>query len=69
MVGQTLEVLVEGPGRKGNLQGRTRTNKLVHFEGGVDAGSFADVTVTGAHPHHLDGVLVPDLAEAAPASP
>jgi tRNA-2-methylthio-N6-dimethylallyladenosine synthase len=55
MVGRTFEALVEGEGRKGNLQGRTRTNKLVHFAGDFESGTFADVLVTCAHPHHLDG--------------
>jgi tRNA-2-methylthio-N6-dimethylallyladenosine synthase len=64
MVGLTWEVLGEGQGRKGNLQGRTRTNKLVHFAGELGSGMFADVLVTGAHPHHLDGELVRDLVEA-----
>ncbi len=68
MVGQTCEVLVEGEGRKGNLKGRTRTNKLVHFAGDVSPGTFLDVAVTGAHPHHMDGELVRDLVEAAPRS-
>jgi tRNA-2-methylthio-N6-dimethylallyladenosine synthase len=54
-VGERLEVLVEGEGRKGNLRGRTRTNKLVHAPGDVLAGSFADVEITEAHPHHLIG--------------
>jgi len=57
MLGQVFEVLVEGEGRKGNLKGRTRTNKLVHVEGDMEPGTFADVFVTGAHPHHLDGQL------------
>jgi len=52
--GRTVEVLVEGEGRKGGAQGRTRTNKVVHFEGEPRPGEFLDVTVTGAHPHHLD---------------
>jgi tRNA-2-methylthio-N6-dimethylallyladenosine synthase len=68
IVGETVEVLVEGEGRKGNRQGRTRTNKLVHFEGAHEAGTFADIVVTGAHPHHLDGTLVREFAEAAPRS-
>lgn len=59
MVGKTFEVLAEGEGRKGNLQGRTRTNKLVHFAGDLQPGRFADVSVTGAHPHHLNGERVP----------
>jgi len=68
LVGSTIEVLVEGEGRKGNLKGRTRTNKLVHFEGGLEPGRFTDVHVIGAHPHHLDGQRVRDLVEAAPRS-
>jgi tRNA-2-methylthio-N6-dimethylallyladenosine synthase len=66
LVGRTFEVLVEGEGRKGKLQGRTRTNKLIHFEGNVVAGTFADVAVTAAHPHHLDGTLARDFVGAAP---
>ena len=64
-VGRTEGVLVEGPSRKDDavLTGRTRQNKLVHFaapaEGGrIAAGSFADVTITSAAPHHLRGGLV-----------
>ena len=55
VVGETVEILVEGDGRKGRLQGRTRTNKVVHFDGAFAEGDFADVRVTQAHPHHLDG--------------
>jgi tRNA-2-methylthio-N6-dimethylallyladenosine synthase len=55
LVGRTAEVLIDGEGRKGNLRGRTRTNKLVHLPGELPPGTFADVLVTGAHPHHLDG--------------
>jgi tRNA-2-methylthio-N6-dimethylallyladenosine synthase len=58
MVGGTFEVLIEGEGRKGNLKGRTRTNKLVHAAGDCDPGTFAHVRVLAAHPHHLDGELV-----------
>jgi tRNA-2-methylthio-N6-dimethylallyladenosine synthase len=56
-VGRTVEVLVEGEGRKGGVQGRTRTNKIVHFDGVHGPGAFADVIVTNAHPHHLSGQL------------
>ena len=55
LVGRTVEVLVEGEGRKGRVQGRTRTNKVVHFDGTFAEGAFADVRIEGAHPHHLDG--------------
>ena len=63
-VGRTEDVLVEGPSRKdhGVLTGRTRQNKLVHFAAPADrriaAGSYADVAVTSAAPHHLRGELV-----------
>jgi tRNA A37 methylthiotransferase MiaB len=57
-------VLVEGSGRKGGAQGRTRTNKVVNFPGDAAPGSFADVRVTRAHPHHLVGELA---AAAVPA--
>jgi len=58
LVGARVEVLIEGEGRKGNLAGRTRANKLVHVGGERDVGSFADVRITEAHPHHLMGELV-----------
>jgi tRNA-2-methylthio-N6-dimethylallyladenosine synthase len=54
-VDREVEVLVDGQGRKGNLKGRTRTNKLVHAPGDLAPGSFANVVITEAHPHHLIG--------------
>ena len=60
-VGRRVEVLVEDAGsRKDPTRAttRTRTNKIVHVPAGRSSpGTFADVVVTGAHPHHLDGVL------------
>ena len=53
--GRTLEVLVEGTGRKGGVQGRTRTNKVVNFRGAASPGEFVDVAIARAHPHHLAG--------------
>ncbi len=53
--GLEVEVLVEGRGRKGGAQGRTRTNKVVNFEGHAAPGTFVDVRVTRGHPHHLVG--------------
>jgi tRNA-2-methylthio-N6-dimethylallyladenosine synthase len=58
LVGQSVEVLIDGRGRKGNLKGRTRTNKLVHVPGALPPGTFTDVLLTEAHPHHLAGHLV-----------
>jgi tRNA-2-methylthio-N6-dimethylallyladenosine synthase len=56
-VGRTVEVLIEGRGRKGNLEGRTRRNQLIHAEGDIPPGTFVEATVTRAHPHHLWGTL------------
>jgi tRNA-2-methylthio-N6-dimethylallyladenosine synthase len=58
LVGHSVEVLIDGEGRKGNLKGRTRTNKLIHLPGDLPPGTFAEVMVTTAHPHHLDGHLL-----------
>jgi tRNA-2-methylthio-N6-dimethylallyladenosine synthase len=60
-VGATEEVMVEGPSRKDPAvtTGRTRHNKLVHFRSPepLRPGSYAEVTVTAAAPHHLIGAL------------
>jgi tRNA-2-methylthio-N6-dimethylallyladenosine synthase len=62
LVGRTVEVLIEGEGRKGNLAGRTRTNKLVHLDGDEERGTFLHARITRAHPHHLMGTAVPTAA-------
>ncbi|MGH9089146.1 MAG: MiaB/RimO family radical SAM methylthiotransferase, partial [Acidimicrobiales bacterium] len=61
-VGRVEEVLVEGPSRRdaSMTTARTRQGKLVHFPppaGGITAGAFAEVEITGAAPHHLRGRL------------
>jgi tRNA-2-methylthio-N6-dimethylallyladenosine synthase len=61
-IGRNEEVLVEGPSKRDPAMhtGRTGQGKLVHFrpEGAPPApGSFAEVRVTGAAPHHLTGTL------------
>jgi tRNA-2-methylthio-N6-dimethylallyladenosine synthase len=61
-VGTTVEVLVEGTGRKGRAQGRTRTNRVVHVDGAHEPGTFLDVRIVSAHPHHLVGELVREPA-------
>jgi tRNA-2-methylthio-N6-dimethylallyladenosine synthase len=58
LVGRVEELLIEGDGRKGNLRGRTRTNKLVHAAGDLAAGAFTHARVSAAAPHHLTGELV-----------
>lgn len=59
-VGQTMEVLSEGPSRKRAdvATTRSRTGKLVHVAGRHPCGSFLDVVVTEAKPHYLLGSLV-----------
>ena len=67
-VGRTETLLLEGPSKKDAAvwSGRTRQNKLVHFEPGahsVSVGGDAEVRVTRAAPHWLRG----DLLRAEPA--
>ena len=61
-IGRVEEAVVEGPSKKDKavLTGRTRQNKLVHFPAPrpLAVGTFVDVLVTGAAPHHLTGELV-----------
>jgi len=70
-VGRVEEVVVEGPSKRDPsvLTGRTGQNKLVHFahhgSERVTSGTFAEVRVTGAAPHHLTGELVRVTARAA----
>ncbi len=68
-VGVVEEVLVEGPSKKDPavLAARTGQHRLVHFTSAspVRAGSYAEVEITGAAPHHLTGRLVGVLAAPA----
>ena len=67
LVGTVQDVLVEEPGRKGGLLGRTRTNKIVTFDG--EAGLIArtlPVEIAEAGSWVLRGARV--TAEPAPAS-
>ena len=53
--GKTVEVLVEEE-KDGKLVGRTRTNKLVHFEGGHNLlGELVNVKITKANRFSLEG--------------
>jgi len=66
-VGRTEGVVVEGVSKKdeARLTGRTRANRLVHFASdGAHEGTLRTVTITAAHPHHLDGELVGGEGEA-----
>ncbi|HKA05175.1 MAG TPA: MiaB/RimO family radical SAM methylthiotransferase, partial [Acidimicrobiales bacterium] len=68
-IGRVEEVLVEGPSKKDGAvtTGRTRQGKLVHFrpDRPLRPGTYADVAITDAAPHHLAGRLV---GVTAPAS-
>ena len=58
-VGRTLEVLVEGDGKKGgSTQARSRTNRIVHLAERWRPGTFLDARVTAAAAHHLLGEVV-----------
>jgi len=59
-VGRVEQVLVEGPSKKDPSvwSGRTRQNKLVHFDPGVHGvapGATTDVRISAAAPHWLRG--------------
>jgi tRNA-2-methylthio-N6-dimethylallyladenosine synthase len=58
LVGTTLEVLVEGPARRGELlQARTRTNKVVLLEGSLElVGTYLDARLTGTTGATVTGV-------------
>ena len=58
-VGTTVEVLVEGDGKKdGSTQARTRTNRIVHVREPLPPGTFAYAEITEAGAHHLLGRIV-----------
>jgi len=67
-VGETEEVLVEGPSKTdvSVWSGRTRHNKLLHFApaAGTMAGDLVSARVTSAAPHWLRGEM---LARVRPA--
>jgi len=66
LVGSETEVLVDGIARIGGLllKGRTRTNRVVNFEGDCSLiGEFVRVRVEGAGPNSLEGRRI------APAGP
>ena len=61
MVGRVEEVLVEGPSKKDpdQVTARTRGNKPVHAAGRYPSGSYLNVEITRAAPHHLLAKVVP----------
>src|SRR5213083_2805146 len=69
LVGQTMEVLVDGTSRKnaGELSGRTRCNRVVNFDGQgrVSIGDVTRVRVSEVLPHSLRGTLAAHAEEAS----
>jgi tRNA-2-methylthio-N6-dimethylallyladenosine synthase len=67
-IGRVESVTIEGPSKRdaGITTGRTTQNKLVHFASAeaLRIGSFADVRITGAAAHFLQGELVGVTAAA-----
>ena len=61
MVGQTMQVLVEGPSKRGGneLQGRASNTRTVHFDGGANAqalhGRMVNVRITESLDYSLRG--------------
>jgi tRNA-2-methylthio-N6-dimethylallyladenosine synthase len=70
--GRVKEVLVEGRSRQTaqDVAGRTRSNKIVNFEGNLElVGQLVPVRITKAYPHSLRGEIIPThcRSENAPA--
>ena len=66
-LGEIHEVIVEGASKKNprRLSGRTRHNKLVHFESdGARDGAFRMIRITGAHSHYLEGELTSQRSDS-----
>jgi tRNA-2-methylthio-N6-dimethylallyladenosine synthase len=58
-VGKNLEVLVEGAGSKGMMQGRLENNSIVNFEGNEDLeGKFVNLNITEAKSFYLIGKTI-----------
>ncbi|MNB73232.1 (Dimethylallyl)adenosine tRNA methylthiotransferase MiaB [compost metagenome] len=67
MMGRTVEILVEGESKNNAnvLSGRTRSNKLVHFEGQKELiGTFVHVKITDTKTWYIKGEYVAETAAA-----
>ncbi|MNN88481.1 (Dimethylallyl)adenosine tRNA methylthiotransferase MiaB [compost metagenome] len=65
MLGEIVEVLVEGESKNNSnvLSGRSRANKLVHFEGPKELiGSFVQVRITDTKTWYIKGDCVAEAA-------
>ncbi len=69
LVGKTVEILCEGPSKTNpaRLTGRTRTNKIVVFEGSdAHAGKLLDLRITHSNGFSLSGALPQQAGSCAP---
>lgn len=61
LVGDVVEILVEGSGRRenGKLEGRTRNNYIVHFDGARSLlGKTLKTRIVGSRKIHLEGEII-----------
>ncbi|WEK56112.1 MAG: tRNA (N6-isopentenyl adenosine(37)-C2)-methylthiotransferase MiaB [Candidatus Cohnella colombiensis] len=68
LIGQVVEVLVEGESKNNSnvLSGRTRSNKLIHFEGDKAwIGQFVHVKITAAQTWYVKAEVVSEPSHAA----
>lgn len=59
LIGSTVEVLVEGPAKRGEnlMTGRSRQNRVVNFTGAVKSGELCYVMIESVSPNCLYGCL------------
>jgi tRNA-2-methylthio-N6-dimethylallyladenosine synthase len=71
LIGRRVEVLVDGPAKRGagQWQGRGDDNRVVCFPADehLHTGTLVEVTVTGATPHALIGELAQDRVRSSAA--
>ena len=59
LVGQNLEILVEGSGSKGMMQGRLENSSIVNFKGDADMeGKFINLKIIEAKSFYLTGKII-----------
>jgi len=60
LLGAELEVLVDGISTRGQMRGRSRSNRVVNFEGDPSSlGKFVRIRVESAGPNSLEGRWIP----------
>ncbi len=67
LIGTVFEVVVDGIGRDGDMQGRSRCNRLVHFPVNkeIHNGATVEIMITAAHANSFRGVVSDGIAVAA----